>query len=77
MRRGRPAAGKAVLMQLLGLWAVAGALVLSALVFAWVTIVSHPRSTHLERRSRSRRHEDLVRLECADLDEEYRQLLRQ
>jgi hypothetical protein len=64
-------------MQLLGLWAVAGTLLLSALVFAWVTIAAHPRATYLERRSRSRRQEDLVRLECADLDEEYRQLLKQ
>lgn len=64
-------------MELLGLWAVAGTLLLSALVFGWVTIATHPRATHLERRSRSRRQEDLVRLACADLDEEYRQLLRQ
>lgn len=64
-------------MELLGLWAVAGTLLLSALVFAWVTIATHPRASHLERRRRSRRQEDLVRLACADLDEEYRQLLRQ
>jgi hypothetical protein len=62
-------------MQLLGLWAVAGLLVLSAVIFGWVTITARPRATEVERRVGRRRHEDLVRRACADLDSEYRQLL--
>jgi hypothetical protein len=62
-------------MGLLGLWAVAVMLLLSAVVFGWVTIVNRPRATDLNRRSRQARHEDLVRRACADLDDEYRRLL--
>ena len=62
-------------MELLGLWAVAATLLLSAVVFGWVTITTRPRATDLERRSRLARQDDLVRRECAGLDDEYRQLL--
>jgi hypothetical protein len=62
-------------MEILGLWAVAVAMLLSAVVFGWVTITSHPMASALERRSRPQRHEDLVRRACVDIDEEYRQLL--
>jgi hypothetical protein len=68
--------GKQRDMELLGLWAVAGTLLLSAVVFGWVTISARPMATDLERRGRQGRHEDLVRRACADLDDEYRQLLR-
>jgi len=62
-------------METLGLWLVAGTLLLSALVFGWVTITTHPRATELERHSRRERQEQLVKLACTDLDAEYRELL--
>lgn len=62
-------------MELLGLWLVAGVLLLSAVIFGWVTITTRPRATHVERRGRQARHEDLIRRACADLDDEYRELL--
>ncbi len=63
-------------MEVLGLWLVAGTLLLSALVFGWVTIRTHPMANDLERRSGRKRHEELVRRACADIDDEYRQLLK-
>jgi len=62
-------------MGLMALWLVAGILLASAIVFGWVTIATRPMATDLARRSRSAEHEDLVRRACADLDDEYRQLL--
>ncbi len=47
----------------------------SAVVFGWVTIMTRPMATRLARRSQPERYEELVRQACADLDEEYRQLL--
>ena len=62
-------------MEILGLWTVVGAMLLSALVFGYVTITTHPWATNLERRSRPQRQEDVVRQACVNLDDEYRQLL--
>jgi hypothetical protein len=62
-------------MELLALWTVAGALLLSALVFGWVTITTHPRASALEQRRRPQRDEDLVRQATLNIDDEYRRLL--
>jgi predicted negative regulator of RcsB-dependent stress response len=64
-------------MGLVGLWLVAGVLVASAVIFGWVTFKTRPMAVGLARRSRPRSHEDVVRQACADLDAEYRELLRQ
>ncbi|HEX8510225.1 MAG TPA: hypothetical protein VF635_12125 [Propionibacteriaceae bacterium] len=62
-------------MEILGLWTVAGALLLSAVVFGWVTITTHPLASALAHRRGPQRREDLVRRACADIDDEYRRLL--
>lgn len=54
---------------------MASLLVLTALVFGWVTIATHPMADQLERRRHPHRDDDLVRRACANLDDEYRQLL--
>lgn len=55
---------------------MACAMLLSAVIFGWVTIKTRPMATDLARRSRPEPYEDLVRRACADLDEEYRELLK-
>jgi hypothetical protein len=62
-------------MELLALWTVAGAMLLSAVVFGWVTITTHPMASALEQRRRPHRNEDLVRQACVNIDDEYRRLL--
>ncbi len=62
-------------MGLIGLWAMAIALLVSAVVFGWVTISTHPIGSRLTHRGRQIRRDELVRRACADLDDEYRQLL--
>ncbi len=63
-------------MGVIGLGLMAGTLVMSAVVFGWVTVLAHPRAAQVAPRSRDQQHDDLVRLACRDLDDEYRQLLR-
>jgi hypothetical protein len=65
------------LLEVLGLWAVAVTMLLTAVVFGWVTIKARPMAVNVERLSRQARHEDVVRRACAGLDDEYRQLLEQ
>lgn len=62
-------------MGLVGLWLVVGTMLASAVVFGWVTIRTRPMATGLVRRSRPEGDEELVRRACANLDEEYRELL--
>ena len=64
------------LLRLLGMWLLAALLLTSAVVFGWVTIKAQVLATAVERRSRPDRQDDLVRRACADLDAEYRELLR-
>jgi hypothetical protein len=62
-------------MGLVGLWLVAGTMLLSAVLFTWVTIATRPRAGVLATHRRIEPHEELVRRACADLDAEYRDLL--
>lgn len=62
-------------MELLGLWVVAGTLLLSAVVFGWVAVTTHAMADDLGRRTQRLQQDDLVRRACARLDEEHRLLL--
>ncbi|HEY5821335.1 MAG TPA: hypothetical protein VIT20_05135 [Propionibacteriaceae bacterium] len=63
-------------MGFLGLWMVAGVMLLSAVLLGWAMVKANPFVGKLIRRSRERRHRrNLVRVACADLDDEYRELL--
>lgn len=63
-------------LQLLGMWLLAALLLGSAVVFGWVTVKTQVLAGAVERRGRLNQQEDLVRRACADLDGEYRKLLR-
>lgn len=63
-------------MGVLGLWLMAGTLLAAAVVFGWVAVMARLVAAQVEGRTRRQRHDDLVRLACRDLDDEYRLLLK-
>ena len=79
MRRGSEAAGSAAdmgFLKFVGMWLLAALLLGSAVVFGWVAIKTQVLAGAIARRTRRDTHEELVRRACADLDDEYRELLR-
>lgn len=63
-------------LKVLAMWLLAAVLLGSAVVYGWVAIKTQVLAGAIERRSRRHTHEELVRRACADLDDEYRELLR-
>lgn len=63
-------------LKLLALWLLAALLLGGAVVYGWVALKTQVLAGAVERRSRLNQHEELVRRACADLDDEYRELLK-
>ena len=63
-------------LKVLVVWLVVALMLVTAVVVGWLTIKTHLVAAAVARRSQQDRHEDLVHRVCADLDEEYRELLR-
>lgn len=58
------------------MWVLAALLLGSAVVYGWVALKAQVLSGAIGRRGRRVSQEDLVRRACADLDDEYRELLK-